>query len=175
MKKIILLIIILLAIGSYIWFKNKNEAVIVPVQNTATSTPQVKMTRDTMVGTWQSGASDSGSVTLTLESTGNFSMKEIYSYSEAGDYPEGYEFPDPTKTEGSGKWSVETKDGKPHLSLKFDKDFKSIPDTPVLINQYKSWGQEFVGKNEIRVWPEYQKNNSTLMFRYDGYLMEKGK
>lgn len=170
----IIIAIMVITIGWYILSQNKHEA-NTQVQNSATSTAQIKMTRDTMIGTWHSGAGDSGSVVLQLNSVGTFTMKEIYSYVEAGDYPEGYEFPEPTITEGSGKWSVETNNGQSYLSLKFDKDFKYVPDTAELIKQYKGWTQEFVGKNEIRIKLEYQKNDPILGFLYDGYLMEKGK
>ncbi len=167
----ILIVIILIAIAWY--FIPKKNNVENNIQSAATSSPRILMTTETMVGSWQSGDSDAGSVKMELSASGKFTVVDIYSYIEPGEYPEGYDFPEPTKTEGSGTWSVGTNNGQPYLSLKFDRDFKGFPKTEEEIQWLQKHGQEFVGGNEFRLAPEYYKEDTTLTFRYSGFLMNK--
>ncbi len=111
-----------------------------------------------LVGKWEVAGNDFEYTVLLLNSDGLFTLN-------------GYFIQNPNKPYSfTGSWKSFQKDGEKYLNLILETPVK-LPSTKEGIDTYKSWGQEFVGANEIHL--KLTTNSSGVTFRYDGNLMLK--
>lgn len=166
----IVIVILLIGIFWYILSRNTSTANI-QVHSPVASSSNTMMPRDAMIGVWNSGGTDAGSVHLKLDSSGTFNLIEVISYTFS-DFPPPV--PEDKTLTYSGTWTIEEKENKTYLSLKSNTDFEFVPITNEEIESSKKWGEEFVGKRTVllKVGPNV-KNDPTFSLRFDGFLLEK--
>jgi hypothetical protein len=158
MKKIIIIVTLLVIGGSAYFFVNRgmeeNESKV--VAPTSTSANEAKDVR--LVGKWETAGNDFEYTSLTLDSDGSFDMNGYFVQ-----YPDKpYVF--------TGSWKTSQNQNETYLNLVFDTQI-TVPSTNELVENYRSWGQEFLGNNEVQL--KLAISSGEITFHYDGSLMLK--
>ena len=171
-KSIFVLIIVLIILGG--WHYNK-KGTFYPRTNQ--DLLRQIITNDQIIGTWKSGDNDFGYVKVVFGTDGKFLLSEkLFNIDFERIGPDDYEPEKPTENSYSGYWDLINKtEDQVYLSLKFNEDFKDPSITDEQIQLLRKNGQEFMGENEIYLKPEYYKDDPTLRFRYNGFLIHKSE
>lgn len=162
----LLVIIALLVIGggSYIYLKNTKDQPlpVKPMNEDTRSDLDNKINLDStsreFVGTWITAGNDFMYAELNLFETGEFKEKSYFVSNEKNIF------------NGTGSWKLTDKDNNKYLLLTYNQSIQS-PKDEQMIEQYKGWGQEFIGNNQILL--KITTDQYRTYFRYQGNLMLK--
>jgi hypothetical protein len=157
-KKLLLGIALLIIIGVLIYastyYKNKTAETSNPA-----NTEVVDPNPASMVGIWEVGGNDFMYTEFNLLATGEFKEK---TYSPAN----------PKEIfNGAGTWKIIDEEGTKYLHLTYDQNINP-PKNEQMLEQYREWGQEFIGDNQTLLKISTDQYVGTS-FRYHGNLISK--